>query len=1087
MSKQLQWITPTGVIASYAEEGFFEYQLLAKYASKETLYFWDFFNGQNRWREIIVDPDWDYSSLITSLGAVRLNLRGAVRNELELPATGNQVGDGFMLDYDRKIATTELAYKIISGSLGDGLQMYSNGLIQGVPVIEGTPTTATLADFAQKFTVRASDHDGNVSDRTFTLRLSSIANPEIIPKNVTLGTFYDGQYIDLQLIAVDPNPIATISWEVISGQLPGGLELSSNGTISGYIEPFYRKEDEYILGWSIPGWDYVPWDAPVAAAKSKTFRFTVRVFDGSRYDSSLYTINVQAKSLFTVDSTLLSVNNSLFTSDLDDKHSPFITTKPAELGAQRQRSNFAFKFDGRDFDGEAILFGVDYYDDTTFSEGPAGWDELPYVPGEFRPGTGFDVARFDQREQALPPGLFLDPVTGWLTGHIESQIEEEKTYTFQVYCYQKDHPTRRSRPVTFTLTVLGELYNVIDWITPSNLGHIDNGAVSELSIKAVSSKGQKLTYRLREPAADPDSINPADTVITYKSQARSKLPQGLRLLPDGLIVGRTTFEYFSLDQGTTTFDKNTINFDNEYTFTVTAVDDTNPAIYINTGTVSDNKTFTVKVNNYNKLPYENIYLRALPSKEQRLEFSTLIGNTEIFPDQLIYRKSDPWYGKAAEIKFLFAAGMNPNLALTYFESMQQNHYNKRISLGNVKTAVALDENFNVKYEVVYVEVVDQLESDKQSVAKHIGRTNEVKAPYRALPFTQVYPNSLANMKSEVATLGYANRGAMPDWMLNQQEDGRVLGFTRGVVLAYTVPGASKLIAFRLKQYDIQFNVIDFVADRYQVDHLLSKNYDIAAHKFIESAECSFDRLPPVGGLHPYAGSVRYALEIPFDEINNRPLSYVLSRGGLDGSKSIHTGQLVIFAKQELYTPPDDRGYSLDPYDINNFDSVGLDLTNVPYHYLTTNDGWNIETGLWGVKPYASTPYAPSEVIPGYLEHLLYDSEFNQIANQRGGIWRVTINSEQVIVLEFVKEVQLNEYVLVSDGQTHGDTKMYYDPQLKPGHSVPEYSHLTTQVRNSSEFTRFDGGATRFFNNVDVYEEPTTDDMYVKFPKFNIYR
>lgn len=1085
---QLQWITPTGLIATYAEEGYLEYQLLAKYAAQEVLYFWDIRDGNAQWKTLYIDANWDYTTLITGVGPIRLNLKGAVQNESELPAYGNAIGDGYMLDYNRKLGANGLTYTLISGHLGDGLQLFHSGLIQGVPVIEGFPTVETLKNFDQTFTIRVSDQAGNIADRTFNMSIISLANPQIIPKNISLGNYYDGYYLDIQLTAVDPNPTAPITWDVISGELPKGVTLSTDGKIVGYIEPFYTAQDEYILGWSIPGWDYIPWDAPVASAKSKTYKFTARVFDGSRYDISAYTIDVQAKMSFTVDNELIPVNSTYLTSDLDDKHSPFITTLPQELGDQRQLSNFAFKFNGRDLDAQPIRYAVDYQNILTFSEGPWDWDEQPYVPGEARPGTGFDIAGYDQTQQALPPGLVLDPVTGWLTGHIGPQIEERKTYTFRIYCYEAEFPDRRSRPVTFTLTVLGELYNVITWITPANLGYIDNGAISELSISAVSSKGQPLIYRLKEPSADPDMISPVDTVVWYTSQARSKLPQGLTLLPNGLIVGRTTFEYFSFDGGATSFDKGTAQFDNSYTFTVTAVDDKDPSIYVNTGSVSDDKVFTIHVNNYNKKPYENIYLKALPTRTQRVDFATLLNNNELFPEQLMYRPTDPWFGKAKDIKFLFAAGMNPNLAATYIESMQHNHYNKRISLGNVKTAVSLDENFKVKYEVVYVEVVDTLVNDQgKSISKHIDRTGEVKAPYKTLPFTQVYPNSLGNMKAEVATLGYANRGAIPDWMLDPQEDGRVLGFTQGVVLAYTVPGASKLIAFRLAQYDAQFNVFDFVADRYQLDHTLSKTYDVPNQEFLESRETTFDRLPVTGDLHPFAGAVNFAINIPFDEINGRPLTYVMALGGFDGSKAIHTGQLLVFAQQEYYIPANDVGYCKDPFDSNSFDIVEFDSTNVPYHYMTADDGWNIETGLWGVKPYASTPYAPSESIPGYLDKLLYDSLDLRVANQRGGIWKVVVSPEKIVNLEFVKEVQLNEYVQVRDGQSHGDTKMYYDPQIKPEHSVPEYTPLTTMVRNSHELTRFDSGATKFFNNIDVFELPEAGDVYLKFPKYNIYR
>ena len=48
-----------------------------------------------------------------------------------------------------------------------------------------------------------------------------------------------------------------------------------------------------------------------------------------------------------------------------------------------------------------------------------------------------------------------------------------------------------------------------------------------------------------------------------------------------------------------------------------------------------------------------------------------------------------------------------------------------------------------------------------------------------------------------------------------------LGYIRAVVLAYTVPGASKLIAYRLKNANFSFNRIEFKTDRYQLDNYLS--------------------------------------------------------------------------------------------------------------------------------------------------------------------------------------------------------------------------------------------------------------------------
>lgn len=969
-----------------------------------------------------------------------------------------------------------LTYKVISGKLSSGLQLFKSGLIQGIPVVEQTTSDPI---YVQTFTVRATNAKGNISDRTFSITVNTIALPQIIPKDRSLGSFYDGYTLDIDLLAIDPSPLATLTWKLMSGELPAGVTLSSSGKLSGTILPFTSAAAEALIGWSATGWDYIPWDTPTAAAQSKTYSFTVRVYDGTRFDTSNYTIEVKAKSLFTIDNTELHIDANGISVDVDNKHTPYITTQPSDLPYQRQDSNFAFLFEGNDLDEDPIKFGMEILGQIAFDqEHYAGMD------------IGFDYGPFDQEDQSFPNGISLDPDTGWLTGHLGSQPEVSKTYKFQIYCYKADYPDSRSKSITFTLTVLGAMDNTITWNSPAFLGTMENGSVSEFAIDAVSTKGKTLNYRFKPSERTPQNEYPADGVVTYYPQARNRIPQGLELLPNGLIIGRATFDYFSLDGGTTTVDNSATAFDNLYEFTITASDDpyfdivdgdTTPvssdADFDASPTVSDDKTFTIRINNINSRPYENIYLKALTSRQQRKQFKSLLANTSIFPADSIYRAEDPWFGLAKDIKFLFAAGMEPSLAATYIGQMANNHYTKRVNLGEVKTAVALDADFNVKYEVVYVEALDE----NKSVNMSINRSTEVQSKFNVMPFSTVYPNSLDNMKTELSAVGFSNRGAIPEWMLDQQEDGRVLGFTRGVVLAYTKPGKSKMIAYRIQQSEYDFNTIDFIIDRYQLDHHMSTHYDIAAKEFVPSKETTFDRLPVVGDLHPYVGAVDYALSVPFDEINNRSVDYINLNGGIDGG-SVANGTLVIFAVQESYknSTGSDLAYVRDPFDNNTFDSLTFNSTNTPRDYDKENDGWNFDKGMYGGVNYGVTDFSPAAVVPGYIDHLMVPDTINM----RSGIWKVVVESNMV-TLEFVQTVNINEYVQVSSGKYSG-SKLYYDPVIKAGHSVPEYSILTDKVAPSSETTRFDGGGTRYYSDRDVYAAPETNDVYLKFPKNTVY-
>jgi hypothetical protein len=646
--------------------------------------------------------------------------------------------------------------------------------------------------------------------------------------------------------------------------------------------------------------------------------------------------------------------------------------------------------------------------------------------------------------------------------------------------------------------VFGDPGNIITWQTPTVLGTVNNGEISNFAVSAISSRGKQLFY-------------------SKDSGSGGKLPQGLKLFHNGLIVGRTSFEYFKFDNNTTTMDGGRTTYDNTYKFTITASDQPSDVATFDRGTtyfdgakfdlsvndqittfdyfaserssVISKKTFTINVNNINPAPFENLYLRAFLPKAKMDKFHELMNDRSIFPPESIYRAEDPWFGKAESIRVLFASGLTASNVDTYANAVHTSHYNKYVDFKDVKTAVALDENFNPIYEVVYVEVVDNLEVNGKSVSRVVDRRNEVKGIYTNAPYEIVYPNSFANMKENVVYFTkYTNRGAIPDWMLDQQEDGRILGFTRGFVLAYTVPDASKLIAYRLRHSGFSFNDIDFLADRYQLDNYMSQNYSIAETKFIPSLETTFDRLPPVGGFHPFAGTVDLAVIVPFDEINGKTLSHVNSNGVW-----VHDGMTLIFAKQENYN-----------------------TGNNPYY--SENDGWNMDMALFGAKPFADgfytgippyydnindgfndltfyddAKYALSVNVPGYAESLYVQGKYND----RGGIWKVTVTAENMVflspVLRYdtdgnrVDTVQANEYVQISDtSPIYSGCKLYYDPIIKLGRTMPEYTVLSDTKRVLEYTTYFDGGNTRFFNNVDEYALPETGDSYLKFPKINIY-
>lgn len=657
-----------------------------------------------------------------------------------------------------------LTYTVISGSLPTGLELRSDGSVMGIPTAEVQGVAAAVAKITTStFTVRAKNTANKVADRTFSITVAGILPQIITPTSTNLGTFIDGTYVEIDINTVESNNLLESVFSIISGALPPGLSLNPiTGVISGFLTPTPSEQSAAITGYDLSPYDVYTFDFS-GVDTSRNYQFTIEADNGVTIDTMIYTIYVYALDTLTADNAILTADDSgLITADsAPPYHLPVILNTDTSLGNVRQNTRADLQIQGKDFDGDEISYAV--------------------VSG------------------TLPPGLSLSTTYGWITGVVPSGQLGSSTYTFAVSAYKTALPEYASAPKTFTITILGEINDVVDWITDADLGIIYSGEVSELAIEAVSPSGKVLLYTLYESAG--------------------RLPPGLTLTTDGLISGRPGFETFILDSGTTTIDNNTTTFDQVYTFTVAA--------YSSGNYVFDTKTFTLKVLKQTVDPYENLYIQSLPSREQRAIYNNVLNNTDIFPENYLYRANDPWFGKNSLRRSLFLAGLAPESASAYITAMTLNHYWKTMNWGAVKTARALDDNFNVKYEVVYLEIID-----RQVDSSGVGPNLAVTLPTNSRNISTIYPNSFPNMAQRIEDgIGYENRGILPDWMTSRQADGTVLGFTRAMILAYTKPGRSAEIAFRVQQAQDAFKLVDFTIDRYEWDSGLSEPYNKTANVY----------------------------------------------------------------------------------------------------------------------------------------------------------------------------------------------------------------------------------------------------------------
>ena len=866
-----------------------------------------------------------------------------------------------------------VSYKLTAGQLPRGVQIDPTGYVSGNPertyTVTGVPFNVNQ-DITSTFTIRAtSTYNGSITgltDRTFYITVTGNYPPVITSLEEPLGTFIDGTYVSLQLNAYDLNN-DILNWKLVTGKLPPGLNLDQNGLISGVISPVFGEVSN-LIGYNDSFWNTDGFER-VTVSNVINYNFSASVTDGKAIVFKTFKITVYNYSALRADSLFVSDDTVSLSADIDANRPPVLLTKSlGDFAITNSGGYYAFKFDGIDYDNTGISY--------LYSTGTdSGFDSTV---------SGFDDTYWDQSgDYELPPGLTLDSSTGWLTGYIPLQVETSKVYKFGVYVITPEN-NAASDIKTFTITVLGNLDLAVTWESTDNLGYIRNGDISNLFVKANAKSNRELYYSLK---------------------AGSRIPAGLKLLEDGTLSGRVSFQTMGFDKGTTTFDKDlaskfvylrNTNFDNIYTFTVIAKD------YFNQ--LESEKTFILSVLQSTYEPYENLYIKCLPSIFQRQEIYTIINNTDIFNPADIYRPLDPYYGLQSDIKFIVSYGIKASKLSNYIEAMGDRHFNKKFYFGDYKLAQGKDENGNLLYDVIYVDLIEDTKfyeiKNGVKITKSpaaITSMTKVKSNWRnprAAGSKFIAPNDLTLMQKDIANnLENSYLNSLPEWMVSTQSNNRVLGYTTGAVLAYLKPGTGEKALFNINKY-APYNIKDvaFVADRYILNNSYSSNFDLAKRKFIDQKYTTFDKsaLGKTAIINPVT-RVDFAVDRPFDSIHGKTIEYIINTGGLDGVGYNLQGKYIIFATQERFS-----SWNV----IANDGWVKSEI--IPNNYgFNEYFGWDDNTWDRGIQ----TNYVN---VPGYKDRLLVSSNINQ----QSGVWKIDVDTEERVNLVFVRSISPGETLTV---------------------------------------------------------------------------
>jgi hypothetical protein len=736
---------------------------------------------------------------------------------------------------------------------------------------------------------------------------------------------YDGSVVSgIQVLYTNTDPDQLVIIRLVAGQLPPGLTISATGLISGFVP--VTAVPGGTGGWSADGeaWDQLPWSFSTQA-DSVNYEFVLEVTDGVSSTLRTFSIFVWARSTMTADNTLITADNTFITADVSPIRAPIILNPTGTIGTVRNDNFFAYQFNGLDLDNNPFtIFPIITIGtvpnvnvnppgnpqtvlNTAFPAAVAGsgvldetLDELWVYDGTIWDNFGPVSVGYTS---SLPPGLTLDPVSGWLYGYIPNTGISTNTYAFSLLIKTTADANIFSGPYNYSLTVTGPINSEIVWLTPGNpaelarvpssLGTIINGSVSTLYVEAVNTGGLELQYELAG-IVDPPLFDNAN--VPLPPPVYNLLPQGLQLLPSGDIAGRVSFNTFAVDSGTTTFDVTRQNGADPTTFDLVRV--FSVRAFSVDGVVDVIKTFSITVIRQFNEPYENLYIQCMPPQDDRDLIDSLLQNSDIFPQDLLYRPDDANFGLATRVVYNHAYGLTAATIEEYYASLTENHYWKNLVLGEIKTAQARDATGQIIYEVVYSQVVDDLVNNQgESVSK------DVELPYiieldDSSQVSTVYPNSLINMRDQVIdTVGQVSN-ILPAWMISQQANGRILGFVPAWVIAYTKPGRAEQVAYNIKtQFDQPLNLIDFEVDRYELDRLLTKNWDPEADSWVPSPPqvTTFDVL---GEAADWQNDLAQTVEW----VNNDVLVATWVSGGAEGESTIFDQNSLQFtAPVDMYS------------------------------------------------------------------------------------------------------------------------------------------------------------------------------------------
>lgn len=746
-----------------------------------------------------------------------------------------------------ELPAVNVFYSLLCGELPPGLSIDENGLIFGTPTIESRDTAFT-------FVIRAIDNFQEIRDRSFTITISGAAIPQFTTPSGSLITTLDSIWLEFPINYSNPISTNPVTIRLLQGSLPPGLEINEKGLIRGYPAAPINTINLDAVSTSATNTDATTNRITCLSTSGFSIGRPI-IFGGTTFGdivsgTTYYIKEVINETQFTISATqngdvfllttdlgFMSINlptiavgqpvirtysfsltlESPLGNDIEsylitvinqnlpvsqggpgnlNRNPTIYNTRPPTYDIAQDTENFGYYVLPPDSGGYTYAPNQDAFIGTIYS---GDYFAFKIIGHDF----DGDTLKYEFSPPVLPLGLIGDSDTGWLTGTPTISENNIADYGFSVRAYKASFPAQTTTLFNFTLRVTNGLDGNVRWLTDSNLGTIFNGSICNKSVEALAEV--PLTYRIVE----------------------GSLPPNLTLLENGEITGVAAFQPTNeiLNVGTET----------TFTFSIQAFS----TLY--SGVITATKTFTMTVVQEFAVPTDTLYIKCTPSFTDRRYIASLLTDDNIIPNEYLYRPNDIYFGKANNVIYEHAFGIFASDINEYVSSVTKNHYWRNITLGEISTAVAKNEQGEIIYEVVYSNVIDNLVNPEGiSVSKEIFWPRLIdlnQGPwytsitdiftsyeYRDITYLQtqafqpiytqdvqwlltqqglpsfytsltpgyarlLYPNSLINMRTQVAdVLGQEfDFRLLPAWMTSQQLNGSTLGYTPAWVICYCKP------------------------------------------------------------------------------------------------------------------------------------------------------------------------------------------------------------------------------------------------------------------------------------------------------------